>query len=194
MNQAAHSQTHSLWSYYSFPSPLLGRFPDLRNSSPRFLGVDQVLLPSRGMGPDLGLISRGWCLPSPDETARWVGPLLLGVQARSRLLREMELQGEGWPGIPSRGVPPPLVLCPSLLRCSPATIWWFKEPDSWDLAGASKNVEGIVWQTRNQETLGGVENSCGPGCIPCLSPEQRIHRIFKKQYRASNYKNVLRHT
>jgi hypothetical protein len=32
--------------------------------------MDQAPLPSIGMGPDFGLISRGWCLPSLDETAR----------------------------------------------------------------------------------------------------------------------------
>jgi hypothetical protein len=41
--------------------------------------VDQPPLPSSVMGPDFGLISLGWCLPSSDETDRRVGPLLLGV-------------------------------------------------------------------------------------------------------------------
>jgi hypothetical protein len=70
MNQAAHSHTHSYQNYYSYPFPLLGEFPDLWNSSQRFLGVDQAPLPSSGTGPDLGLIFQGWCLPSPEETAR----------------------------------------------------------------------------------------------------------------------------
>jgi hypothetical protein len=55
----------------------------------------------------------------------------------------------------------------------------------------------VLWQysqRRNQATLGGVENSdfnfttAGPDVYLCLSPEQRIHRIFKRQYRASGYK------
>jgi hypothetical protein len=55
----------------------------------------------------------------------------------------------------------------------------------------------MLWQysqRRNQATLRGVENSdfnftlAGPDVYPCLSPEQRIHRIFKRQCRVSGYK------
>jgi hypothetical protein len=58
----------------------------------------------------------------------------------------------------------------------------------------------VLWQygqMRNQATLGGVENSdfifmpAGSGVYLCLSTEQRIHRIFKRQCRASGYKNVF---
>jgi hypothetical protein len=53
---------------------------------------------------------------------------------------------------------------------------------------------GYYSQRRNQATLGGVENSdfnfylAGPDVYQCLSPEQRIHRIFKRQSRVSGYK------
>jgi hypothetical protein len=55
----------------------------------------------------------------------------------------------------------------------------------------------MLWQysqRRNQATLGGAENSdfnftlAGPDVYLCLSPEQRIHRIFKRQCRVSGYK------
>jgi hypothetical protein len=52
----------------------------------------------------------------------------------------------------------------------------------------------IYSQRRNQATLGGVENSdfnfmlVGPDMYLCLSTEQRSHRIFKRQCRASGYK------
>jgi hypothetical protein len=55
----------------------------------------------------------------------------------------------------------------------------------------------VLWQysqRRNQATLGGVENSdfnfmpAGPDVYLCLSPEQKIHRIFKRQCRTSDYK------
>jgi hypothetical protein len=55
----------------------------------------------------------------------------------------------------------------------------------------------MLWQysqRRNQATLRGVENSgfnftlAGPDVYLCLSPEQTIHRIFKRQCRASGYK------
>jgi hypothetical protein len=90
------------WKWIKLPFCPVGQdlTEDLWNSSRSFLGVDQAPLPSSGMGPDLGLISQGWCLPSPEETARWVGPLLLGVQAGSRLFRELGHQDEGRPGIP----------------------------------------------------------------------------------------------
>jgi hypothetical protein len=47
---------------------------------------------------------------------------------------------------------------------------------------------------RTQVTLRGVENSdfiftpAGSDVYLCLSTEQRIHRIFKRQFRASVYK------
>jgi hypothetical protein len=53
-------------------------------------------------------------------------------------------------------------------------------------------------QTRNQVTLRGVENSdfiftpAGSDVCLSLNPEQRIHKIFKRQCRASGYKNVPR--
>jgi hypothetical protein len=59
----------------------------------------------------------------------------------------------------------------------------------------------LLWQnsqTRNQVTLRGVENSdfifmpAGSDVYLCLSTEQRIHKIFKRQCRASDCKNVLR--
>jgi hypothetical protein len=55
----------------------------------------------------------------------------------------------------------------------------------------------VLWQyskRRSQATLRGMENSdfnftlAGPDVYLCLSPEQRIHRIFKRQCRASGYK------
>jgi hypothetical protein len=124
--------------------PALGEVSDLWNSSRRFPWVDQAPLPCSGTGPDLGLISWGWCLPSLDETATWVGLLLLGVQAESRLLRELGHQGEGGPRIPSGGMPPHPVPCPSLFWCSPATSWWHKGPVGWNLAGASICCGNIV--------------------------------------------------
>jgi hypothetical protein len=159
-DESGHSLTHTfILKLLQFSFPLLGGFPDLWNSSWKFLGVDQAPLPSSGTGPDLGLISWGWCLPSLDESARWVGPLLLGVQAGPRLLREMECHWvEGGPGIPLGGMPPHSVPCPSLLQCSLAAGWWHKGPVIWNLAGASR----MLWQgsqRRNQVTLRGVENS-----------------------------------
>jgi hypothetical protein len=55
----------------------------------------------------------------------------------------------------------------------------------------------MLWQysqTRNQATLRGVENSdfifmpVGSDVYLCLSTEQRIYRIFKRQCKASGYK------
>jgi hypothetical protein len=183
------------WEWIKLPFHPVGRdlTADLWNSSWRFLGVDQAPLPSSGTGPDLGLISWGWCLPSPDKTARWVGPLLLGVRAGSRLFRELGHQGEGEPGIPSGGVPPHSVLCPSLLRCSPAAGWWHKGPVGWNLAGASICCGNIVRGETKQHseewrTQILIFTLAGPDVYQCLSPEQRIHRIFKRQCRVSGYK------
>jgi hypothetical protein len=119
LNKFTHSYTFTL-KLLQFSFPILGEFPDLWNSSQRFLRVDQAPLPSSGTGPDLGQISQGWCLLSPDKTARWVGPFLLGAQDGSRLFRELGRWGKGGPGIPLGGTPPRSVLCPSLLWCSPA--------------------------------------------------------------------------
>jgi hypothetical protein len=61
----------------------------------------------------------------------------------------------------------------------------------------SKKV--VLWQysqMRNQATLGGVGTqilfyASGLRCVLCLSSEQRIHRIFKRQGRASGYKESV---
>jgi hypothetical protein len=67
LNKFTHTHNHTE-VIVSFPC--LGEVPDLWNSSWSFLGVDQAPILSSGMGPDLVLISRGWCLLSQDETAR----------------------------------------------------------------------------------------------------------------------------
>jgi hypothetical protein len=150
--------------------------------------------PCSGMGPDLGLISWRWCLSSRDETARYSsGPLLLGVQAGSRLLRELGHQGEGEPRISLGGTPPHSVPCPSLLRCSPATYWWHKGPVGWNLAGASICYGNIVRGETKQHseewrTQILIFMLAGPDVYLCLSPEKRIYRIFKRQCRVSGYK------
>jgi hypothetical protein len=91
LNKFTH--THSHWSYNSFLSPsgrspwpleLLSEVPGSGSSSPS-VQWDRTWFRTDFLG---------WCLPSPDETARWVGPFLLGVQVESRLLRELGHQGQ----------------------------------------------------------------------------------------------------
>jgi hypothetical protein len=154
--------------------------------------VDQAPLPSSGTGPDLGLISWGGAyrvqMRLPDELVHFS----LECKLSQDCSESWGTRGKGGPRIPSGGAPPHLVLCPSLLQCSPAASFWHKGPVGWNLTGASK----MLWQysqRRNQVTLGGVNSDfnfmlAGPDVYLCLSPEQRIHRIFKRQCRASGYK------
>jgi hypothetical protein len=64
-----------------FSFPAFGEGPGLWNSQ-RFLGADQIPLPHSGTGSDWGLtfLVGGRGLATPDEIARWVCPLPLGVQ------------------------------------------------------------------------------------------------------------------
>jgi hypothetical protein len=180
-----HTHTHTHTEVVTVSFPPLGEVPDLWNSSRKFLGVDQAPLPPSGTGPELGLISQGWCLPSPDETARWVGPLLLGVQAG---WTAQTVGSPGWRRTQNTigGTPPRSVLCPSLLWGSPAACWWLKWLVGWDLAGASKCCGNILTDKKPSNTRRSGElrfyfYASGLRCVPCLSTEQRIHRVFKRQ-------------
>jgi hypothetical protein len=143
------------------------------------------------MGPDLGLIFGGWCLLSLDETVRCISPLLLGVPVRSRLLRELELWGKGKPGVPSpchliwSHVPPYSDAALAQGASQLGSCWGLQMlGEYFDRQEAKQHSE--AWRTKPLFYASGLR------CIPCLSPEQRIHRIFKRQCRASSYKTVPR--
>jgi hypothetical protein len=95
------------------------------------------------------------------------------------------------------------VACHLVQSCVPPYSYAAQLPTS----GSRGQLVGILlgppmlWkygQTRSQVTLRGVENSdfilmpVDSNVCLCLSTKQRIHKIFKRSYRASGYKNVLR--
>jgi hypothetical protein len=154
--------------------------------------MDQAPLLSSRMGPNLRLISWGWCLPSPDETARWVGPLLL----ESKLGQDCS---ESW-GMGRRRTWNTIGW--HTTSFSPVSLPTPMQPSRQLVTQGASRLESrwglqMLWQysqRRNQVTLGGVENSdfnftlAGPDVYLCLSTEQKIHKIFKRQCRASGYK------
>jgi hypothetical protein len=122
---------------------------------------------------------------------------LLGVQAESRLLRELGHRGKG--GLEYHRV--------ATTSFGPMSLPTLMQPNHQLVAQGASQLESrwglqMLWQCsqrRNQVTLGGVENSdfnftlAGPAMYLCLSTEQRIHRIFKRQCRASGYKECALH-
>jgi hypothetical protein len=150
--------------------------------------VDQAPLPSSGTGPVLGLISQGWCLPTPDEK-------LVHFSLESKPGQDCSENGS----IGAKEDPEYHWVACHLIwsRVHPAAGWWLKGPVGWDLNGASKMLGGYFDRLRTKRHLEEWRTQIlfyagGHRYTLCLNPEQRIHRIFKRQCRASSYKNVLR--
>jgi hypothetical protein len=85
------------------------------------------------------------------------------------------------------------VPCPSPLWCSPTFSWSLKRPVGWYLIGASICCGNIVrWETKQHLEEWRTQilyfMPVGSDMYLCLSTEQRIYRIFKRQFRASGYK------
>jgi hypothetical protein len=145
MNQSAHSHTFTPEVITVFPSPSpFGEVPDLQNSSQRFLGVDWTPLPPSGTGPDWGLTFSLGGLPSSDEIARQVCPLLFGVQLGkdySEGWNSGEKENREYHWVACRlicsQVPPYSVAAQPLASGS-------RGQSGWNLSGASRNVTEIL--------------------------------------------------
>jgi hypothetical protein len=133
------SENKSVYSFTSeviavFPSVPFGKITDLQNSSLRFPGVP--------VGWDMteGWLSP-WRLTKSKQNCQESWSTFHWSPVGARLLRVLELWGEGGSRIWSFGELPHLVPSPSLLWCSPDASSYLKGPE-W-LEYASRNVREI---------------------------------------------------
>jgi hypothetical protein len=158
--------------------------------------VDQAPLQSSGMGPDLGLISLGVVLTESGRdcqlswsTSPWSPSWVKTAQRVGAPGQRRTRNTIGW----------------RATSFSPVSLPTPMQPSRQLVAQGASRLEShwglhLLWQysqRRNQATLGGVENSdfnfmlAGPDVYLCLSPEQRIYRIFKRHCRVSGYKEYV---
>jgi hypothetical protein len=159
--------------------------------------VDQAPVPSSGMEPDLGLISLGWCfqvqMRLPDELVHFSLESKLGQDCSqrwsARVKEDPEYHQVAHHLIQSR-VPPYSDAAQPLSDGSRSQSVGISlgPPNVGEYFDRQKTKQHLeVWKTQILFFM-----PAGSDVYLCLSPEQRIHRIFKRQCRASGYRNVLR--
>jgi hypothetical protein len=149
-NQATHSHIYSHQKLLQFCLPhLLEKSPTC--GIPFGDSWELIRHPLHPVGQDMteswlprwGLTMSGWNCQASWSTSLW-------SPVGSRLLRGLELQGEGGPWILVGGMPPCLVPRPSLLWCSPVTFLGLKGPEQlescWGLLKCCGNI--VRWETK----------------------------------------------
>jgi hypothetical protein len=192
-NQGAHSHKHSHWSYYSFPSPLLGKsltcgIP-LRDS---WELIQWDCTWQRTDFPPQGLLS-------PDEIARQIGPLLFGVQLGQDYSKGWNCGAKEDPEY--HWVAHHLVLSwvPPYSSADQPLASGSRGQNGWYLAGASRSVVEIL----PDEKLSNTQRSRNTHSftlfyftlavpdelvLKILIPQQWNHRILKGLCNRSGYR------
>jgi hypothetical protein len=200
MNQAAYSLTHSHWSYYSCPFPLLGK--SLNCGTPLGGSQERIKLPfcpvGQGLTEDWLSQHRGLTESRQNCQVSWS----TSPWSPNQVKTTQRFGTPGWRRTQN-------TIRWHATSFGPKSLPTLVQSSHWLVAqvarmvGISLGPPKMLWKychMRNQGTLREVENSHFYFTPPVpdeltlriLGPKQRIHRMFKGQCRASGYKKCVK--